>query len=56
MNQQPIVITAKVRKQDIAAVKVDRNESEVITWHHKTVSTRPIKVSIAEPESESAQD
>lgn len=42
-NEQPLLVTAKVLKRLILAVKLDRGESEIITWRPKHVSTRHIK-------------
>lgn len=42
-NEQALLITAKVLKKDIVAVKLDRGESEIITWNAKRISTRRIK-------------
>lgn len=42
---QPLVVTARAKKRNIIAIKLDRNESEIITWRPKHLSTHFIKVS-----------
>jgi hypothetical protein len=42
-TEQPYLVTAKVNKDDIIALKNDRGESEVITYRPKHFSTRRIK-------------
>lgn len=43
-GEQPLLVTAKALKKNIIAVKLDRDESEIITWRPKHVSTRHIKL------------
>lgn len=42
-NDQALLVTATAFKKDIIALKLDRDESEIITWRPKHVSTRHIK-------------
>jgi len=41
---QPLLVTAKAEKRNVIAVKLDRDEAEVITWRPKHVSTRYLKM------------
>lgn len=41
-GQQPLLVTARARKENVIALKTDRGESEVITWRPKHISTRHI--------------
>lgn len=41
---QPLLVTAQAMKKNIIAVKLDRKESEIITWRPRHISTRHIKV------------
>lgn len=41
---QPLLVKAKVAKQDIIALKLDRGESEVIAWRPKHIATSHIRV------------
>jgi hypothetical protein len=40
---QPIMVKAIAHKRDVLAVKLDRNEAEIITWRPKHISTSHIK-------------
>lgn len=44
-GDRPLLVTAQVRRQDIIAVKLDRDESEVIAYRPKHISTRRIRSS-----------
>lgn len=48
-GEQPLLVTAKVKKQHIVAVKLDRGESEIITCRAKHISTSHIKVPKGNP-------
>ena len=39
-GEQPLLVTAKIMKTDVVAVKMDRGEQEVIAWRPKHISTR----------------
>ena len=41
-RNQALLVKATVRKQNIIALKLDREESEIIAWRPKHVSTRHI--------------
>lgn len=41
---QPILVTAQVKKSNIMALKLDRDEDEVITHRPKCISTKHIRV------------
>ena len=42
-DQQALLITAQVKKSEVIAVKLDREESEIITRHPKCISIRHIE-------------
>ncbi len=42
-DQQAILVTAQVKKSQIKAILLDRQEQEVLVWRPKHVSTRHIK-------------
>lgn len=42
-NGQPLLVKAEAKKQDIAAVKLGRNEMEIITYRPKHISTSFIR-------------
>ena len=43
VGEQPLLVTATIKKTDVIAVKVDRNEQEIIAWRPKHISTTHIK-------------
>lgn len=48
-GDQPLLVTAKAKKKNIIAVKLDRGESEIITWTPRHLSTHRIKVPEGNP-------
>jgi len=44
---QALLVTSQVKKEKIVAVKLDRNECEIITFRPKHISTRHIKTAVA---------
>lgn len=42
-GDRPLLVTAKVAKKRIIAVKLDRGEQEIITWRPKHLSTHRMK-------------
>jgi len=46
-NGQPLLVKAEAKKGDIAAVKLDRSEVEIITYRPKHISTSFIREQVA---------
>jgi hypothetical protein len=43
LNRDPVLVTATVRRSHIIAIKLDREESEVLTWAAHVVSVSSLK-------------
>lgn len=41
---QPLLVKAVVAKQDIIALKLDRNEAEIVAWRPKHISTSHLRI------------